>query len=64
MILKEQFKAFQLELEENLEVLKVPKYMWHWKDGLLATLWILSITHYQYSSRAFKTWKLAKEIYG
>jgi hypothetical protein len=64
MIQKEQFKELQQELEENLEVLHIPKYVWHWREGLIASLFILSICHYQYTHRARRAYKLALEIYG
>lgn len=67
MIMKEQFKPLQLELEEHLEVLHIPKYVWHWPELLANTLKLLCTVFYPQGStnarKAFRAWQICREIY-
>lgn len=66
MIQKEQFKELQQELEENLEVLHIPKYTWHCSELLYYTLKLLLLfgqfRHLQHQIK--RALEITREIYG
>jgi hypothetical protein len=65
-MIKEQFKELQSELEENLEVLHIPKYVHHWPELLYNTLKLLTLfgqfRHLQHKIK--RALELTERIYG